>query len=154
MVEYRQMLRPIATDTHDFPSLRRDGCIYVDKTMFIHRLATDPNTKLFFISRPLFNANSLFGLSRNTIAAHFQHEYENANGYSFSWMIKFCDINNPDDYPTIESALQDVQIRDKCIDMKPKPRRLVDCATERVFEKTDLESVQSLQEKNHAVCNA
>jgi len=46
------MLRPIATDTHDFPSLRRDGCIYVDKTMFIHRLATDPNTKLFFISRP------------------------------------------------------------------------------------------------------
>ena len=52
MVEYRQMLRPIATDTHDFPSLRRDGCIYVDKTMFIHRLATDPNTKLFFISRP------------------------------------------------------------------------------------------------------
>jgi len=41
------MLRPIATDTHDFPSLRRDGKIYVDKTMFIHRLATDPNTKLF-----------------------------------------------------------------------------------------------------------
>ena len=99
------MLRPIATDTHDFPSLRRDGKIYVDKTMFIHRLATDPNTKLFFISRPLFNANSLFGLSRNTIAAHFQ-------------------------------------------------RRLVDCATERIFEKTDLENVQSLQEKNHAVCNA
>lgn len=25
-------MRPIATDTHDFPSLRRDGCIYVDKT--------------------------------------------------------------------------------------------------------------------------
>ena len=46
------MLRPIATDTHDFPSLRRDGKIYVDKTMYIHRLATDPNTKLFFISRP------------------------------------------------------------------------------------------------------
>jgi hypothetical protein len=31
-------MRPIATDTHDFPSLRRDGKIYVDKTMFIHRL--------------------------------------------------------------------------------------------------------------------
>jgi len=26
MVEYRQMLRPIATDTYDFPSLRRDFC--------------------------------------------------------------------------------------------------------------------------------
>ena len=45
-------MRPIATDTHDFPSLRSDGKIYVDKTMFMHRLATDPNARLFFISRP------------------------------------------------------------------------------------------------------
>ena len=30
-------MRPIATDTHDFPSLRRDGKIYVDKTEFIYR---------------------------------------------------------------------------------------------------------------------
>ena len=52
MVEYRQMLRPIATDTHDFPSLRRDGCIYVDKTMFIHRLVSTVGSKLFFVSRP------------------------------------------------------------------------------------------------------
>ena len=51
MVKCRAM-RPIATDTHDFPSLRKDGKIYVDKTMFMHRLATDPNAKLFFISRP------------------------------------------------------------------------------------------------------
>ena len=45
-------LRPIATDTHDFPSLRRDGCIYVDKTMYMHRLLTTVGTKLFFVSRP------------------------------------------------------------------------------------------------------
>ncbi len=45
-------MRPIATDTHDFPSLRKEGKIYVDKTMFMHRLVTDPNAKLFFISRP------------------------------------------------------------------------------------------------------
>ena len=89
----------------------------------------------------LFNANSLFGLSRNTIAAHFQHEYEKANGYSFSWMIKFCDINNPDDYPTIESALQDVQIRDECIDMESKTRRLADCAAE-PFNKAAAETPQ------------
>ena len=44
-------MRPIATATHDFPSLRRDGKIYVDKTMFIHRLVAN-NTKLFFMSRP------------------------------------------------------------------------------------------------------
>ena len=51
MVKYRAM-RPIATDTHDFPSLRRTWCIYVDKTMFIHRLVTTIGAKLFFISRP------------------------------------------------------------------------------------------------------
>ena len=45
-------MRPIATDTHDFPKIRRDGKIYVDKTMFMHRLVTDPDSNLFFISRP------------------------------------------------------------------------------------------------------
>ena len=45
-------MKPIATDTNDFPALRRDGKIYVDKTGFIHRMVTDPNTRLFFISRP------------------------------------------------------------------------------------------------------
>ena len=45
-------MKPIATDTHDFPKLREKGCIYVDKTRFIHRLVTDVCTNLFFISRP------------------------------------------------------------------------------------------------------
>ena len=45
-------MRPIATDTHDFPKLREKGCIYVDKTRFIHRLVTDVGTNLFFVSRP------------------------------------------------------------------------------------------------------
>ena len=45
-------MRPIATDTNDFPSLRRDGKIYVDKTEYVHRMVSDANTKLFFISRP------------------------------------------------------------------------------------------------------
>ena len=45
-------MRPIATDTNDFPSLRRDGKIYVDKTEYVHRMVNDPNTRLFFISRP------------------------------------------------------------------------------------------------------
>ena len=44
-------MRPLATDTHDFPALRRDGKIYVDKTMFVHRLVAN-DTKLFFMSRP------------------------------------------------------------------------------------------------------
>ena len=51
MVKYRAM-RPIATDTHDFPKLRQKGCIYVDKTMFMHGMVSDVGTNLFFISRP------------------------------------------------------------------------------------------------------
>ena len=45
-------MRPLATDTHDFPSIRKDGKIYVDKTMYMHRLVADENAKLFFVSRP------------------------------------------------------------------------------------------------------
>ena len=41
-------MRPIATDT----KLRGKGCIYVDKTAYVHRMVSDPNTQLFFISRP------------------------------------------------------------------------------------------------------
>ena len=49
---YNTGMRPIATDTNDFPRLRNEGCIYVDKTEFIHRLLTTVGTKLYFISRP------------------------------------------------------------------------------------------------------
>lgn len=45
-------MKSIATDTHDFPSLWRDGKIYVDKTEFIYRLIAHNDTKLFFVSRP------------------------------------------------------------------------------------------------------
>ena len=34
-------MRPIATDTNDFPALRRNGKIYVDKTEYVHRMASD-----------------------------------------------------------------------------------------------------------------
>ncbi|MBE6383939.1 MAG: hypothetical protein E7049_13130 [Lentisphaerae bacterium] len=45
-------MRPIATDTNDFPKLRERGCIYVDKTEFVHRMVSCEGTSLYFISRP------------------------------------------------------------------------------------------------------
>ena len=45
-------MRPIATDTNDFPRLRRENCIYVDKTEYVHRLVSQPGSRLFFMSRP------------------------------------------------------------------------------------------------------
>ena len=45
-------MRPIATDTADFPSLRKRGCIYVDKTKYMHCLIDNDEAKLIFVSRP------------------------------------------------------------------------------------------------------
>ena len=66
-------MRPLATDTHDFPSIRRDGCIYVDKTKFIHSLITTVGTKLFFVSRPRRFGKSL---TVSALKALFQGQRE------------------------------------------------------------------------------
>ena len=43
----------------DFKQLREAGCIYVDKTMYIHRLL-DTRSKYFFLARPHRFGKSLF----------------------------------------------------------------------------------------------
>ena len=45
-------MRPIATNTNDFETLRRLGQIYVDKTAHLHCLITDPSRRYFFCARP------------------------------------------------------------------------------------------------------
>jgi len=45
-------MKPIAVTTSDFPTLIRDGQIYVDKTAYFHSLVADPSRKYFFIARP------------------------------------------------------------------------------------------------------
>ena len=38
---------------YDFPTLRKFGCVYVDKTAFFHALIANPGgNNLFFVSRP------------------------------------------------------------------------------------------------------
>lgn len=39
-------MRPIETSTSDFADLRRNGTIYVDKTAWFHRLASDVGRKI------------------------------------------------------------------------------------------------------------
>ena len=78
-------MRPIATDTHDFPSLRRDGCIYVDKTKYIHRLVSTVGSKLFFLSRPRRFGKSL---TVSTLKALFSARRELFDGLAIekeSW---------------------------------------------------------------------
>ena len=66
-------MKPIATDTADFPSLRKDGCIYVDKTMYMHRLISIKGSKLVFVSRPRRFGKSL---TASALKAIFQGRRE------------------------------------------------------------------------------
>lgn len=45
-------MKPIVTDTYDFPTLIRRGYVYVDKTKLLHRLVSGVDGLMFFISRP------------------------------------------------------------------------------------------------------
>ena len=45
-------MKPIATNTNDFETLRKLGQIYVDKTAQLHRMITDPSRSYFFCARP------------------------------------------------------------------------------------------------------
>ena len=45
-------MKPIAKNSNDFPSIIRDGQIYVDKTAYLHSLVTDRQDKYFFLARP------------------------------------------------------------------------------------------------------
>ena len=93
-------MRPLATDTHDFPKLREKGCIYVDKTMYIHRLVTDSNTRLFFVSRPRRFGKSL---TISALKALFQGRRE---------LFKGLAIDNADwkweKYPIIHFEMNDL----------------------------------------------
>ena len=45
-------MKNINTGSSDFADLIENGAIYVDKTAFIHRMISDKNNKVLFISRP------------------------------------------------------------------------------------------------------
>ena len=45
-------ITPIVTDTFDFPTLIKNGNVYVDKTSLLHRLVSCQDGYFFFISRP------------------------------------------------------------------------------------------------------
>jgi hypothetical protein len=94
------MMKPIATDTADFSSLRKDGCVYVDKTMYMHRLISTKGSKLVFASRPRRFGKSL---TISALKAIFQGRRELFDGLyidktSWAW----------EKYPIIHFEFNDV----------------------------------------------
>ena len=89
------MPRPINETTYDFPTLRRFGCIYVDKTKFFHALITNPGgNNLFFISRPRRFGKSLM---LSTLKAIFQGRRDLFDGLA----IAKTDYDWSDVYPVL-----------------------------------------------------
>ncbi|MBR6058280.1 MAG: AAA family ATPase [Victivallales bacterium] len=90
------MLQPIPTDTHDFPEIRGNGCIYVDKTAYFHKLITMKDARRFFIARPRRFGKSLM---ISTLKAIFEGRRELFDGLAISrtdWMWEKYPVLNFD----------------------------------------------------------
>ncbi|MBQ7189967.1 MAG: AAA family ATPase [Kiritimatiellae bacterium] len=66
-------MKPISKDNCDFASIRTAQTLYVDKTAWFHRLATDPQGHFFFLARPRRFGKSLM---ISTLEAMFQGRRE------------------------------------------------------------------------------
>ncbi|MCF0191792.1 MAG: AAA family ATPase, partial [Marinilabiliaceae bacterium] len=53
-------LQPLPCGFQDFEIIRSNGLIYVDKTGYIHKLASDKNGFCYFLGRPRRFGKSLF----------------------------------------------------------------------------------------------
>ncbi|MBK8804594.1 MAG: ATP-binding protein [Fibrobacteres bacterium] len=65
------LLRKLPIGIQDFPRLRQDGYLYVDKTTFVHKLATEGS--VYFLSRPRRFGKSLL---LSTLGAYFEGRKE------------------------------------------------------------------------------
>ena len=74
------MPQPILTDSSDFLKMRRKGCVYVDKTAYLHKLMTGADD-CFFLARPRRFGKSLM---INTLKAIFEGRREQFDGLAIS----------------------------------------------------------------------
>ena len=76
-------MKKIATTTSDFADLRRQRCIYVDKTAYFHRLASSMGTRMYFLARPRRFGKSLM---ITALEAIFQGRREQFDGLAIAGM--------------------------------------------------------------------
>ncbi|MBR4616352.1 MAG: AAA family ATPase [Kiritimatiellae bacterium] len=84
-------MKPISKNNCDFPSLRQSGCLYVEKTAWLYRMATDPEAFFFFLARPRRFGKSLM---ISTLRAMFEGRRELFKGLDimklgWNWKKKF-----------------------------------------------------------------
>ena len=84
-------MQDIDIDANDFATIREEGCLYVDKTAWFHRLATARGRRLFFLARPRRFGKSLM---ISTFKAMFEGRRELFKGLDimktdWNWKKKF-----------------------------------------------------------------
>ena len=90
-------MKPIAKNNCDFPSLRKSGCLYVDKTAWLYRMATDPEVYFFFLARPRRFGKAIDDLAANgTSPVILIDEYDDPVAQA---------LKNPDDAERVRDAL-------------------------------------------------
>ena len=108
-------MKPIAKDNCDFPSLRKSGCLYVDKTGWFVKMATDVQSRMYFLARPRRFGKSLM---ISTLKAMFEGRKELFRGLDimktgWNWKKKYPVIHlnmgmcAASDYDTFAQNLPD-----------------------------------------------
>ncbi len=87
-------MKTITKDSNDFAEIRREGYVYVDKTAWLHRLASAKGAKMFFLARPRRFGKSLM---ISTFRAMFEGRRELFKGLD----IMKTDWNWKKKYPVI-----------------------------------------------------
>ncbi|MBO4620879.1 MAG: AAA family ATPase [Victivallales bacterium] len=85
------MPQPILIDSSSFSEIRRKGCVYVDKTAYLHRLASGSNAR-FFLARPRRFGKSLM---ISTLKALFEGRRELFAGLAIEktdWAWEKCPV--------------------------------------------------------------
>lgn len=75
------MLQPILTDSSDFVELRTSQCVYVDKTVYFHKMISRQDARRFFLARPRRFGKSLM---ISTLKAIFEGRRELFDGLGIS----------------------------------------------------------------------
>ena len=102
LTEYSNLIRRLSVSTSDFPQLRKQNRIYVDKTELIYSLAC--RTEKFFLARPRRFGKSLLV---STLDSLFRHGLRDFSGLAIEkiWTdttyrvvrLDFLDVKNFDD---------------------------------------------------------
>ena len=102
LVSFAVHMKPIAKNNCAFPSLRRAGCLHMDETAWLSRMATDPKACYCFLAHPLRSGKSLM-ISIFEAMFHQRRELFFSHGTDFALRVPDGEVRQ--DFPSPQSRL-------------------------------------------------